>query len=276
MYEPLVSIVTPSFNQGEFIEETINSVLNQNYTNIEYIIMDGGSTDNTVSIIKNYEDHLKWVSEPDKGQSDAINKGWNIASGEIFAWLNSDDVYTPGAVEAAVKKLVEHPEAGMVYGNAYKIDIKGNQIGTRRSPDAGIRWIHWFGSLPQPTTFFRASVLNRVGFLDPHLHYAMDHDLFLRIASVSDLIYLPRFQALMRFYVGTKTSQNIQANWDEKLLVLRRYQSYWLFSWLWIRYLWFRFGRLLPPSIIKAGRAIRKTPTDKIYLDRVPQDTNHS
>ena len=127
---PLVSIVTPSFNQGRFLEATIQSVLNQDYVNVEYIVVDGGSTDNCVDILKKYSDQLAhWMSEPDAGQTDAINKGFSLATGEIFAWLNSDDIYRPGAISEAVAYLQDHPNEGMIYGDADFIDENGNWLG---------------------------------------------------------------------------------------------------------------------------------------------------
>ena len=116
---PTVSIVTPSFNQGRFIRETIESVLSQDYPAIEYMVIDGGSTDETVSILKSYGNRIFWISEPDSGQSDAINKGWKRATGEILTWLNSDDVYLPGAIAKAADYLQRHPNVGVVYGDAF-------------------------------------------------------------------------------------------------------------------------------------------------------------
>src|SRR5512136_2224736 len=127
---PTVSIITPSFNQAHFIEETIRSVLAQDYPNLEYIIVDGGSTDGSVEIIQKYAGHLAWwVSEKDKGHADALNKGFAHARGDILAWLNSDDTYYPGAVAEAVTYLQSHPETGMVYGDADLTDNAGHVIG---------------------------------------------------------------------------------------------------------------------------------------------------
>lgn len=122
---PLVSIVTPSYNQGRYIEKTIRSVLNQDYPDLEYIVVDGGSTDHTLDILRKYEGRIRWVSERDGGQSEAVNKGFRMSRGEILGWLNSDDTYCPGAVRQAVTFLMEHPSVAMVYGDGYEIDEQG-------------------------------------------------------------------------------------------------------------------------------------------------------
>ena len=133
MKKPLVSIITPSFNQADYLEHTIRSVLEQDYPNIEYMVVDGGSTDGSVDIIKKYEKQLAWwVSEPDKGQSEAINKGFKRANGEIVAWLNSDDVYMPNAITRAVETLQANPEAAFVYANLHSINARGEHVNTIR------------------------------------------------------------------------------------------------------------------------------------------------
>ena len=136
---PLVTVVTPSYNQARFIRETIESVLKQDYPRIEYLVIDGGSTDESVSILREYSDHLRWVSEPDRGQAHAINKGWRQARGCILAYLNADDLYMPGAVAQAVAALVAHPEAAAVYGEGYHVDKEGRILsGIRPSPSMQI------------------------------------------------------------------------------------------------------------------------------------------
>jgi glycosyltransferase involved in cell wall biosynthesis len=155
--QPLVSIVTPSFNQADFLEATIESVLSQDYPRIEYIIVDGGSTDGCVDILSRYSDRIDyWISEPDAGQTDAINKGFDRAKGQIFAWLNSDDVYKPGAVSEAVAFLHENPDVGMVYGDADFIDDAGNWIGRFPSAKTDYRKLRrGYVHIPQQSTFFR-------------------------------------------------------------------------------------------------------------------------
>jgi len=156
--KPLVSIVTPSFNQARYLEETIRSVLGQTYERIEYILIDGGSTDGSLEIIQKYTDKVSyWVSEKDKGQTDAINKGFKAAHGSILAWLNSDDVYQPRAVSEAVAYLMDQPQVGMVYGDLDFVDENGQVIGRFPAAQTDLRRLRrGYVHIPQPAAFFRA------------------------------------------------------------------------------------------------------------------------
>ena len=225
---PLVSIVTPSFNQARYIEATIRSVLMQEYPRIEYLVVDGGSSDGTVDIIRKYASRDGftpsihwWVSEKDKGQTDAINKGFARATGDILAWINSDDTYEPGAVAAAVQYLVEHPEAGMVYGDCNFIDEDGNVIGkfaARQTDYKKLRrgYVH----IPQQTMFFRANYWQELGPLDPSFYFAMDYDLWVRIAKHAPIQYLPgQTWANFRIHTSSKTNVNDERGWKEMLRV---------------------------------------------------------
>ena len=191
---PLVSIVTPSFNQARYLEATIQSVLSQNYPRLEYIIVDGGSSDGSVEIIKNYESKLAWwVSEKDQGQTDAINKGFAHAKGDFFAWLNSDDTYEPSALSSAVSFLQDCPEVGLVYGDANYINEAGSVIG--RFPAAQtdlVRLRRGYVHIPQQAAFFRAELWHAVGPLDPSFYFAMDYDLWVRLAARSQVKYVPQ------------------------------------------------------------------------------------
>lgn len=180
---PKVSIITPSYNQAQFLEETILSVLNQDYPNIEYIVVDGGSTDGSVEIIQKYADRLAyWVSEKDDGQAHAINKGWRRATGDVVAYLNSDDIYYPGAVRRAVAALDEHPSAGMVFSDALLIDEGSKPLRVLlASPFEIHRVIRMESFVPQPTAFIRWRALDTVGLLDERLHMVMDYDLWVRL-----------------------------------------------------------------------------------------------
>ncbi len=165
---PLVSIVTPSFNQAQYLEKTIQSVLNQDYPNLEYIVIDGGSTDGSVEIIKKYENQIThWVSEPDQGQTDAINKGFEVATGEILAWLNSDDLYYPNAIKDAVDYLVDKPLVSMVYGDCDFIDGFGQVFGKFDARQTNYkRLMRGNGNIPQPAAFWRKDLWDKVGPLD--------------------------------------------------------------------------------------------------------------
>src|SRR5437762_13389355 len=156
---PTVSIVTPSFNQAQYIEATIRSVLEQDYPAIEYSVMDGASTDGTLNVLRRYEGRLRWVSQRDAGQADAINKGFAQTSGEILGWLNSDDTFARGAVAAAVKFLLDHPNIAMVYGDADFIDRSGRYIGkcAHVEPYDRHRLVHYSDFIVQPAVFFRRS-----------------------------------------------------------------------------------------------------------------------
>lgn len=189
---PRVSIVTPSYNQAAFLEATIRSVLDQDYPHLEYIIIDGGSTDDSVDIIRKYADRLAyWVSERDAGQADAINKGWRRATGEIIAYLNSDDTYEPDAIRTAATYLMQHPETDMVYGHCYQMNQTGEHVGLLRAVPVNIYTLLQRNSIMQPTTFFRRRVLDAVGMLDVALGHSMDFDLWLRIALNHRIDALP-------------------------------------------------------------------------------------
>ncbi len=219
---PLVSIITPSFNQARFLEATIRSVLGQDYPNIEYIIVDGGSTDNSVDVIKKYASELAWwVSEKDKGQTDAINKGFNRAKGEILAWVNSDDTYNPGAISAAVKYLTENSEVAMVYGDCNYINEEGKIIGQFPAAQTDYRKLRaGYVHIPQQTMFFRAKYWQELGPLDSSFYFAMDYDLWTRIAAKSRIKYIQgQTWANFRIHTNSKTNVNDERGWQEMLRV---------------------------------------------------------
>jgi glycosyltransferase involved in cell wall biosynthesis len=223
---PLVSIVTPSYNQGRFIKETIESVLSQDYRPVEYLVFDGGSTDETREILQGYGDRFFWVSEKDKGQSNAINKGWGRARGEILAWLNSDDIYLPGAISKAVAFLQAHPEYGAVYGEGYHVEEDGKIIERYPTEPFDRKRLTETCYICQPTVFIRRAVLRGIGFLDEDLRYCMDYDLWFRIARRYDWGYLPEYLACTRFYGETKTlGQKVQVHREILALVCRHQGS---------------------------------------------------
>jgi len=221
---PRISVVTPSFNQDKFIEETIRSVLLQGYPELEYIIIDGGSTDRTIDIIKKYEPWLAyWVSEPDRGQSHAINKGWHRAHGEILAWLNSDDTYNPGAVRQAAKALQCDPAVSMIYGDMNYIDVSSNVIYRLKSKPYEFHKLLLDNYITQSTVFLRREVLDRVGFLDERYRLIMDHELWLRIGRANAVAYVPgAVLANLRIYPETTSNRFRVDRYIEALRLLDR------------------------------------------------------
>jgi len=204
---PTVTIVTPSLNQGGYLRECIESVLGQDYPHLEYIIMDGGSTDESVRIIRSYAERIAhWESHPDGGQSDAINGGWWRGAGDIVAWMNADDSYLPGAVTAAVQYLAEHPDVDIVYGDYNAVDENG-------SPSAGCVPARPFDEealmrtnfIPSGSTFIRADVVRRVGFLDSDLKFVMDWDYWLRASTCCTFAFLARPLSNFRIHPAGRT-----------------------------------------------------------------------
>lgn len=219
---PTVSIVTPSFNQARYLEATIQSVLSQDYPRIEYLIVDGGSTDDSVDILKKYSNRLAWwVSEKDRGQTDAINKGFARTTGDILAWINSDDTYEPRAVGQAVKYLIEHPEVGMVYADCNYINEAGHVIGRFPAAQTDLQRLRsGYVHIPQQTMFFRTELWKQVGPLDPSFYFAMDYDLWTRLAARSRLKYLAgQTWANFRIHTSGKTIAADDRCWPEMLRV---------------------------------------------------------
>lgn len=182
LQNPKISIVIPTYNQGHFIEETILSIINQSYKNVEIIVIDGASSDNTKEIIKKYKLHFAyWVSEPDAGQSEAINKGLKIATGEIVTWLNSDDTYEPQALENVASLFSKNPQAAFIHGRAtlFGRDIRSKTIGL--SEDIKLSEYLPYMRFPQPASFFKKNILDQIGEVNNQLHYAMDFELVVRI-----------------------------------------------------------------------------------------------
>ena len=221
---PRISIVTPSYNQAQFIEETIRSVLLQGYPDLEYIIIDGSSTDQSVDIIRKYEPWLAyWVSEPDYGQAHAINKGFQRATGDILAWLNSDDVYRVGVLYAAAATFQRHPKAGLVYGHAASCDQDGTPSGRLygRSFDLA-EMITGSSPVAQPSAFFRRDVFHNVGGLDESLHFILDVDLWLRFGLASEAVFVDEVWSDFRHHPSSKTEQGILPFRKEYYQIIRR------------------------------------------------------
>jgi glycosyltransferase involved in cell wall biosynthesis len=203
--KPLVSIVTPSYNQAAFLEQTIRSVLEQDYPNIEYLIADGGSTDGSVEIIKKYANKLAWwVSEKDKGQADGINKGFARAKGEFIAWVNSDDYYMPGAISAVVAALQANPDVGFVFGDVQVVDKDGRILNNLHYGNWSHADLMTFHIIGQPAVFMRRSVLEKAGYLDPNYHFMLDHQLWLRMGLQAGIKYVPQLWAGAHYHEDCK------------------------------------------------------------------------
>ena len=201
----LVSIITPSYNQARYLETTIQSVLSQDYPRIEYIVIDGASTDGSVEIIKKYENRLAyWVSEKDKGQADAINKGLARANGDIVAWLNSDDYYLPNAISSALKVFDENPDVVMVYGDMLAVDEYGKTINALKYKQLSLEDLLCFQIIGQPAAFFRREAYKKTGGLDTNFHFLLDHLLWIRIAQLGNLLHIPQTWAAARYHAEAK------------------------------------------------------------------------
>lgn len=201
----LVSIITPSFNQAKYLEQTIRSVLSQDHPRIEYIVMDGASTDGSVDTIEKYADELTyWESQKDNGQADAINKGFARASGGIVAWLNSDDFYLPGTVSAAVKIFDENPDVVLVYGNMLAVDENGATFNTLTYKQLTLEDLLCFQIIGQPAVFMRRSALQKTSGLDLSFHFLLDHLLWIQIAKHGRILHVDQTWAAARYHAEAK------------------------------------------------------------------------
>ncbi len=227
---PRITVITPSFNQGNFIEQTINSVLNQNYPELEYFVMDGGSTDNTLEVLKKYDGRLLWISERDKGQSHAINKGLRMATGEIIAFLNSDDLYEPGSLLKVGTFFTTFPDANWLTGKCRTVDWAGREIrkGITLYKNTWLK-LRSYGVLAvlnyisQPATFWSRKVVRRVGDFDESLRYAMDYDYWLRVGSKFKLWVLNDYLACFRVHPSSKAGSSAHAQFDAEFQIAKRY-----------------------------------------------------
>jgi glycosyltransferase involved in cell wall biosynthesis len=226
---PLVSIITPSFNQGEYLESTIRSVLDQDYNNIEYIVIDGGSRDKSVSIIRKYEERITyWVSEQDNGQAEAINKGLAISTGDIIGWLNSDDLILPSAVTKVVEAFNQNPDVDVVYGRLQRIDQSNRVVPTPILPkdliDFDLGHIIDECLVNQPGSFWKRQIMDKIGYLDHDLKYAIDYDYWIRIALAGGrFLHLPLILAQFRLNPDSKTAAHTGDMSKEQLTVLEKY-----------------------------------------------------
>lgn len=212
---PLVTVITPAYNQGIFLRETIESVLSQDYPNIELYVINDGSTDDTEKILQEYTGRIKWETHKNMGQTPTINKGWRLTNGEIITWLNSDDTYLPGAVRKAVDYLQKHPETGVVYGDTILTSADGTPVGKSRTfPVFDYKNFveQCDNTIVQPSSFIRRDVVRKVGELDPKFYYFMDWDLWLRTGLYFSIDFIPEEMSTYRLHAESKTvAQSLKA-----------------------------------------------------------------
>lgn len=250
---PLVSIITPSFEHAHYIAETIESVRSQDYPNIEHIVVDGGSTDGTVEILKNYGAAIRWISEPDNGQAHAVNKGLAMAKGEIIGWLNSDDTYLPGAISHAVNALRKKSGSWLVYGEARYTDGSGKPLSRYRTETYSPENLLRYCTICQPTVFFDRRLLEMGGPLDETYRMAMDYELWLRYSRITSFLYVPEILATSRMYPQNKTSRFRFRSIQESRRACRKH--YHRSSSLWCR----QYGQAIAEAVpvVRSYRFLR-------------------
>jgi glycosyltransferase involved in cell wall biosynthesis len=225
-----ISVITPSFNQAQFIERTVQSVLSQDYPNVEYIVMDGGSTDGTIEVLKKYSDKIIWKSEKDNGQSDAINKGLKIATGDIVAYLNSDDTYEPGALKKVADFFENHQEKKWVLGKCRIINANDQEI---RKPITFYKNLflkrYSYGKLLaenficQPAVFWKRELLNEIGYLNENEHFCMDYEYWLRIGKAYEPGFIDDNLANFRYYSTSKSGSVNKKQFADELRIAKKY-----------------------------------------------------
>ena len=212
---PFVSVITPAYNQGIFLRDTIESVLSQDYPNIEFLVLNDGSTDETENILKEYTGRIMWETQPNMGQTPTINKGWAKTKGRIITWLNSDDTFLPGGVRTGVEYLMKHPETGIVFGDTLLTKADGTPI-DKSPPQPPFDYMRFLvncnNTVSQPSTFIRREVIEKVGELDPKFYYFMDWDLWLRAGLHFKIDHIDDVMSTYRLHAESKTvAQSLKA-----------------------------------------------------------------
>ncbi len=230
---PKISVITPSFNQGNFIAETIDSVLSQGYKNLEYWIIDGGSKDDTIPVLKRYGKKIQWMSKKDNGQTDAINKGMEKVTGDIVTYLNSDDILLPGSIEKIADFFSTNPDIFWTTGMCKIINEKGKEIRKLITLYKNF-WLKYFRNsvslsvvnfISQPATFWRRETVKSVGLFDTSLYYTMDYDYWLRMSRIYKLGFIDDYLASFRLHDESKSSKNVKKLFDEGYEVVKEHDK---------------------------------------------------
>ena len=229
---PRIGIVTPTYNMAEFLEETIESVLSQNYPNLDYVVMDGGSKDGTVDILRKYDGKLRWCSERDGGQGDAINKGWHALSGDIFAYINADDTYLPDALPKVAQHFKRNPGVGMIYGEAYHVDVTGKIIDRYPTQPFDLETLNNQCYVCQPAAFLLREAYANAGMIDVNMHYALDYDLWIRVAKRYGVRKVDEYYATSRMHMDNKTLSSRRKVYQEIISTVRREYGYVPYEWI--------------------------------------------
>jgi len=235
---PRVSIVTPSFNQARFLEAAIQSVLQQECESLDYRVLDGGSQDGSVELLRRYDSQLRWVSEPDAGQSDAVNRGFQQSSGEILGWLNADDVYCSGALKEVVRQFSGDPGLMLLYGDAHHIDENGKFLDDYPTREFDLSTLAYHCFICQPACFFRRRLLEAAGGIDTRLRYAMDLDLWIRFGQQKKqnpkwrFKHIPQVLALSRMHCHNKTLSRRHHAFEEMISVVEKHFGVVPFNWV--------------------------------------------
>jgi glycosyltransferase involved in cell wall biosynthesis len=270
---PVISIITPSYNQAEFLEETILSVLSQKYSHKEYIVIDGGSSDGSIDIIRRYSPELDyWISEPDRGQSHAINKGFAIAGGDVFAWLNSDDTYMPGALQTVAECFAQNPDVDLIYGDIIYTDLSGKTVRRRHVfSSMSYETLLYHDYLGQPAVFFRRSLWDKVGPLDESLHYCMDWELWLRMWKVCHAMHLPRILATYRLHQAAKSNAEDSTFWLKQMHLVQQRHMNRRFPWPWLNRSW-QIYHFYASFALRLWAVLRDNPVDyfRILIQMYP------
>jgi glycosyltransferase involved in cell wall biosynthesis len=230
--KPLVSIVTPSLNSGRFLKETVLSVTTQDYPHIEYLVMDGRSSDETLSILEQSNERVRYISESDHGQADAVNRGFGLTHGDIFAFLNADDMYVPGAITAIVQAFHDHPDAAAVYGEGWYVDVNGKLVARYPVESFSGENLAQRCFICQPAAFLRREAFAAIGMLDTQLRYAHDYDLWIRLAQRFRVVKIDETLATLRVHDDAKTVKETAAAMRETFSVLRRHYGYVPYNWI--------------------------------------------